>query len=587
MDAFQIEKLKQLNIEDLERLAYDLREEIIKAVSTNGGHLSSNLGMVELTIALHKVFDTPEDHIIFDVSHQTYAHKLLTGRSLENLRKFDGTSGFSKLSESIHDSYEAGHSSTSISAGIGFLEAKKINDSIKEVICVIGDSSITNGLAFEALNYLGAKKDQKAIIILNDNQMSVSKSVGSLALSFNKIRVRGNFKLLRKITPKGIKKMLKSFAYRQNIFEYLGYRYFEGIDGHNIKELIKYLSFAKKSNKSVVLHVKTIKGKGYKFAEEDRSGYWHHVEPFDISTGLPKSNNNLKLYGEEIATHLGHKIDSGEKNIRVITPAMRLGSGLASFASIHPENFLDVGIAEENAVTCASGMALKNIKPFVFIYSTFLQRSYDQILHDVARVNLPVVFCIDRAGVVDGDGDTHQGIFDVAFLSTIPGITILAPKNIEEAINAIDYAYLQNKPIAIRYPKYDYNDTLLASNDFTSWDIIKTGKTCIISYGRMLHEVSLLINDLDIALVNAKNLSIIDENILNEFEKFIVIEDVISTCCLGEKIISYCYKNKINKKIITHNLGNTYLECGSYNELINKYIGDLEQIIKKGDCNAK
>ena len=289
MDAFQIEKLKQLNIEDLERLAYDLREEIIKAVSINGGHLSSNLGMVELTIALHKVFDTPEDHIIFDVSHQTYAHKLLTGRSLENLRKFDGTSGFSKLSESIHDSYEAGHSSTSISAGIGFLEAKKINDSIKEVICVIGDSSITNGLAFEALNYLGAKKDQKAIIILNDNQMSVSKSVGSLALSFNKIRVRGNFKLLRKITPKGIKKMLKSFAYRQNIFEYLGYRYFEGIDGHNIKELIKYLSFAKKSNKSVVLHVKTIKGKGYKFAEEDRSGYWHHVEPFDISTATIKA----------------------------------------------------------------------------------------------------------------------------------------------------------------------------------------------------------------------------------------------------------------------------------------------------------
>ena len=216
-----------------------------------------------------------------------------------------------------------------------------------------------------------------------------------------------------------------------------------------------------------------------------------------------------------------------------------------------------------------------------------MQRSYDQILHDVARVNLPVVFCIDRAGVVDGDGDTHQGIFDVAFLSTIPGITILAPKNIEEAINAIDYTYMQNKPIAIRYPKYDYNDALLASNDFNSWDIIKTGKTCIISYGRMLHEVSLLINDLDIALVNAKNLSIIDENILNEFDKFIVIEDVISTCCLGEKIISYCYKNKINKKIITHNLGNTYLECGSYHELITKYIGDLEQIIKKGDCNAK
>lgn len=580
MSAFQINKLKQMNIEDLERLALSLREEIINSVSKNGGHLSSNLGIVELTIALHKVFDAPNDVIIYDVSHQTYAHKLLTGRNLDNLRKFEGISGFSKITESIYDSYEAGHSSTSISAAIGFLEAKKNNPSINDVVCVIGDSSITNGLAFEALNYLGAKKDQKVIIILNDNQMSVSKSVGSLAMSFNKIRVRGNFKLLRKITPKGIKKMLKSFAYRQNIFEYLGYRYFEGIDGHNIKELIKYLSFAKKSTKSVVLHVKTMKGKGYKFSEEDARGYWHHVDPFDIITGLPKSNNDLKQFGEEIANHLSNKIDNGMNNIRVITPAMTLGSGLSSLSKNHPENFLDVGIAEENAVTCASSMALKGLKPFVFVYSTFLQRSYDEILHDVARMNLPVVFCVDRAGIIDGDGDTHQGIYDVAFLSTIPGIEILAPKNILEAKNAVDYALIKNSPVAIRYPKLDFNSNLPSTKTFDKWDIITDGNICIITYGRMLHEVSKYIDN-NITLVNACNLSIIDVDLINKYENIIVIEDVINNSCLGEKIISYCYNNKLNKNIRTYNLGNCYLECGNYQELVNKYIGNLEEIIRK------
>ena len=339
MDTFQINKIKQLNIEDLDSIANDLRTEILKAVSENGGHLSSNLGIVELTIALHRVFDTPIDQLIFDVSHQTYAHKLLTGRSLNELRKFNGVSGFSKLNESNHDVYEAGHSSTSISTALGFLEAKKTNPNIGEIVCIIGDSSITNGMAFEALNYLGAQKDQKAIIILNDNQMSVSKSVGSLALSFNKIRVRGNFKLLRKITPQGIKKMLKSFAYRQNIFEYLGFKYFEGIDGHNISELIKYLEFAKKSPKSVVLHVKTMKGKGYKFCEEDRRGYWHHVGPFDIESGLPKKSNDSKIFGEEIAKNLSNMIESGLDNIRVITPAMTLGSGLTEFVNKHKDKW--------------------------------------------------------------------------------------------------------------------------------------------------------------------------------------------------------------------------------------------------------
>lgn len=588
MRDFQIEQLKNMNIEDLDSLANDIRLEIINSVSKNGGHLSSNLGMVELTIALHKVFDVPNDIIIYDVSHQTYAHKLLTGRNLDNLRKLNGTSGFSKTAESIYDVYETGHSSTSISAAIGLLEAKKTDPTIGEVICVIGDSSITNGLAFEALNYLGAKKDQKAIIILNDNQMSISKSVGSLALSFNKIRVRGNFKLLRRITPKGIKKMLKSFAYRQNIFEYLGFRYFEGIDGHNIKELIKYLKFAKDSNKSVVLHVKTQKGKGYKFAEDDNQGFWHHVGPFDKETGQFLNDNSSKTFGEEISNYLDEMIKNGCTNIKVITPAMALGSGLSHFSTDNKGNFIDVGIAEENAVAISSSMTLKNLKPFVFVYSTFLQRAYDQILHDIGRTNQPVVFCIDRSGIISGDGDTHQGIFDVAFLSTIPNIEILAPKNTLEAKYAIDYAYNASHPIAIRYAKNDFNYMFKADQSFNKWDIIKDGNIAVVSYGNLLNDIYKIISESnDFALINAKNLSIIDEKVINKYEKLIIIEEVIETSSLSEKIISYCFKNKKNNKISSYNLGMTYLETGNREELLNKYLGNLEDILRKEHQNVK
>ena len=424
-------------------------------------------------------------------------------------------------------------------------------------------------------------KDQKAIIILNDNHMSVSKSVGSLAMSFNKIRARGNFKLLRKITPKGVKKMLKSFAYHQNIFEYLGFRYFEGIDGHNFKELIKYLEFARDSNRSVVLHVKTQKGKGFAFSEEDNSGYWHHAEPFDIVTGLPKQLNEYKMFGEEISNYLSEKIKDGDNAIRVITPAMTLGSGLSTFSQVFKDFFIDVGIAEENAVTMSSSMALGKLKPFVFLYSTFSQRAYDQILHDVARPNLPVVFCLDRAGIVSGDGDTHQGIFDVAFLSTIPNVTVLAPKNTTEAKMAVDYALMKNCPVAIRYAKYDRNNKLLADNNFDSWDTVKDGGIAIISYGDLLASIYPLVKDTNVALVNAKNLSIIDENVLNQYKKIIVIEEVIKTSCLGEKIISYVYHHKLDNFVETYNLDMTYLETGSKEELITKYLGNLESIIRK------
>lgn len=581
MDGFKLCDLKNMDIVELENLSETIREEILNTVSQNGGHLSSNLGIVELTIALHKVFDSPRDLLVFDVSHQTYAHKLLTGRSLENLRKFNGISGFAKYSESEYDAFEGGHSSTSISASLGFLDAKKNNDNIGEVVSIIGDSSITNGLAFEALNYLGAHPEQKAIIIINDNQMGISKSVGALAKSFDRIRVGGKFKLLRKITPNPIKRMLKSFAYRKNIFESLGIKYFEGIDGHNFKSLIKYLKFAKESNKSVVLHVKTIKGKGYKFSEEDASGYWHHVAPFDIDTGLPKIKENVKQFGEEIADYLAGKIENGSKDIRIITPAMTLGSGLNLVANKCKNQFIDVGIAEETAVVMASSLALSKIRPYVFIYSTFLQRAYDEILHDVARPNLPVVFCIDRASIIDGDGDTHQGIFDISYLSTIPNIEILAPKNVVEVKLALDYVENINHPVAIRYAKSDLNEKFNACSDFSSWDVVKEGSTSIITYGNLISYVYEYIKDTNIGLINAKNLSIIDQNVLDNHDKLIVYEEVIDSNSLGSKLINHVYKNKIKVEIESYNLGSTYLEVGTRNELINKYLKNLEEIVRK------
>lgn len=581
MDDFKLSDLKKMDTNDLKSLATTIRKEIIHAVSANGGHLSSNLGVVELTIALHKVFDSPKDLFLFDVSHQTYTHKLLTGRSLENLRRFNGISGFSKYSESVHDVFEAGHSSTSIPACLGFLEAKKTNSNIGDVISIIGDASITNGLAFEALNYLGAHPNEKAIIIINDNQMGISKSVGALAKSFDKIRVGGKFKLLRKITPNAIKRMLKSFAYRKNIFESLGIKYFEGIDGHDFPSLIKYLEFAKNSSKSVVLHVKTIKGKGYKFAEEDASGYWHHIAPFDIETGLPKKQNDLKNFGEEIADYLVKKIKTKKNNIKIITPAMTLGSGLNLLEKVCKDNFIDVGIAEETAVVMASSLALSHVRPFVFIYSTFLQRAYDEILHDVARPSLPVVFCIDRSSIIDDDGDTHQGIFDVAYLSSIPNIEILAPKNVIEAKYALDYVENITHPVAIRYAKSDLNYNFNADSDFNRWDVIKQGSTIFITYGNLISYIYEYIKETDFGLVNAKNLSIIDETIILNCKKIIVYEEVIESSSLGMKLVNYVYNHNINVCVKTYNLKSSYLEVGSRIELINKYLKNIEEILRE------
>jgi len=580
-----MEQLKYMTEKELVDLSQDLRQQIINVVSKNGGHLSSNLGIVELVVAIHKVFDTPNDQVIFDVSHQTYAHKILTGRKEEfnTLRQYKGISGFAKPEESEYDVFSSGHSSTAVSQAIGCAIANKENNIEKEVIAVVGDASATNGLTLEALNYLGAHKEIKVIIIINDNDMSVSKNVGALAKTFNKIRVKRKKAFIYKITPRfmhglldKMKSGLKGTIYKKSLFDAFNLKYFSGIDGHNIKELEKYLNFAKKYPGSVVLHVKTIKGKGYKFAEEDKTGLWHHVGPFNIETGELLNNSNI-----QVGTYLGDYLNECNEQFKVITAAMTLGCGLSSLQSNKPNSIIDVGIAEENAVEIAAGLTTNGIKPIVFIYSTFLQRAYDQILHDVTRTNKHVIFCLDRAGIVEGDGDTHQGIFDISYLMPLPNMTILAPSTNENAVSCLKYALKHDGPIAIRYPKYLPN----GNSEFTpnKWIIEKELKDInVLTYGSDVEPIKTLLENYNVGLINAISIKPMDYELLNKLHttcKLIIYEQINKTASIGEQI-KLALNNKI--EVIHITLPDTYLTEGNIEEIkkINKidYLRIIEAI---------
>lgn len=599
LPTFQLGELKTMDDVQLYELATEIREKIIETTSKNGGHLSSNLGVVELTIALHKVFDSPYDKIIFDVSHQIYSHKLLTGRydDFDTLRQFQGISGFARKSESIHDAYEGGHSSTSLSAAIGMAVAKEGGANIGDIIVVIGDASITNGLAFEALNFLGANRNYKVIVIINDNDMSVSKNVGTLARTFNNIRVKRTKSVSRKTDTFvqspffRIKNSLKSFAYQKNIFDAMNFKYFQGIDGHNIKELTKYLNYAKNAKQSVIIHVKTTKGKGYSYAENDTKGSWHSVGPFDIATGLSQYKTELTC-GEQIVEHLMILLPSNP-SIRAITPAMTLGSGLEDLKHKFPGCFFDVGIAEESAVVMASAMAQNGLTPIVFMYATFLQRAYDQILHDVGRSNTPVVFCIDHAGIVANDGDTHQGIFDIAFLSTIPNITITMPMSTEECNGLLDMAITKEYgPFVIRYskqlPSFAYH-----SFAYGTWtEILPLQNINIITYGSDvlgLYEAleSAGLSDY-VGLVNARFIKPYDKNMLakmaNQSKIVIIYEQVTYEGSLGANIMPLLSNCQL-KHFVLHK---TYLETGTIEQLkqLNEidYVHVLSYIKKVKEC---
>ena len=496
--------LKSLTGKERIALAVEIRDYMIQVVSKNGGHLSSNLGVVELTMAMHLVFDSPKDQFVFDVSHQSYVHKLLTGRyeAFSTLRQFGGMSGFTKRNESEHDIFEAGHASTSLSAAMGLAKARDIKGEQHEVIAVIGDGAMTGGMAFEALNHMG-HDGTKLIVILNDNEMSISQNVGGLSQYLSKMRTSPNYykikheiqQAIEKIPAFGnsmkrsvskVKASVKQMVVPGMLFEELGLTYIGVVDGHNLNQLTDMLLHAKNVDGPVLIHVRTKKGRGYAPAEI-QPDLFHGIGPFELQTGKVIGLSNEKAFSKVFGESLV-QLAKEQGTIVAVTAAMPSGTGLDGFMSAYPERFFDVGIAEEHAVTFAAGLARNGLKPFFAVYSTFLQRGFDQILHDVCIQNLPVTFCLDRAGLVGSDGETHHGVFDLSYLLTLPNITVLAPKDGTDLRHMIAYAAKAKEPVAIRYPRGTaYSD----QSDFAAnmnQEVYRLGDDfTLVAVGRMHH----------------------------------------------------------------------------------------------------
>lgn len=569
--------IRVLSTPEMYKLSDEIRNFLIDSVSKTGGHLASNLGVVELTLSLFSEFDLNKDKIIWDVGHQTYIHKILTGRRdrFKELRKHNGMSGFPKRNESIYDFFDTGHSSTSISAALGFARARDLKNENSNIIAVIGDGALTGGMALEALNDLGFKKT-KMIVILNDNQMSISTNVGGLSSYLNKVRMEPEYNKFKKginnklnnssvgkrIAKKlsKVKDSIKQLVVPSMLFEDMGLKYLGPIDGHNIDAMKNVLSKAKNIDEPVIIHVVTQKGKGYELAEKSPDKY-HGVSPFNLENGEPINTarcNYSKVFGNSLI-----KLAEKDESIVAITAAMPDGTGLKGFMDKYPKRFFDVGIAEQHAVTLSAGMACAGLKPVFAVYSTFLQRGFDQVLHDVCIQNLPVVFAIDRAGLVGEDGETHQGIFDISYLSIIPNMTIIAPKCLDEVEPLLSWALKQEKPIAIRYPRGgDIIPELKAIEkvEFSRWEILDEGKIskcAIISTGRMTQHSILakeLLNKEGIypKLINATFIKPFDEGMLKELSNegydIITIEDNVIKGGLGANILlslnNYGFKGK-------------------------------------------
>lgn len=590
--------VKKLTIKELKILASEIREFLIQNISQTGGHLSSNLGVVELTIAIYYVFDPEEVSFLFDVGHQCYTHKILTGRAKEfkTLRQFGGLSGYINKEESKYDIWESGHSSTSISAMSGIMLASK-----KRCLSVIGDSSIMNGVAFEGLNFLGQIKDINPIIILNDNKMGISKSVGALSRAFTRLRGssfhRGMKRVLIKIFPNCIhsffhrmKRSLKAFIQRDNIFEDLGFDYYGPYDGNDLNMLIKVLKRIKTQKEPLVLHIHTKKGKGYTPSESDTTGDFHGVEPFDIETGKPKVKDTKHWsYSLLVSKYLIEK----RKNtpFKVITPATKAGAKLQAFDELYPTDLYDVGIQEEHAAVMAAGMALAKADVVLLMYSTFSQRAYDEMLNDIARQDLKVIIGIDRAGIVGEDGVTHQGIYDVSMFMSMPNVCVTMPKDAKEAIGLFNYAFNQKHPFVIRYPRdkfeieeLDYNYTC-----DLSWEYLTNGsKGILISYGPDVKRIAKIVNDnqLDLTVVNARSLRPIDENMLHELFKknqnILLVEQVVSSGSLYDRILEFKEENNYTSKVVFHGFKpGIAITHGSLDEVYKHYKLSDDELLKK------
>ena len=581
--------LRDMSIKELKELAEQIREFLIENVSKTGGHLSSNLGVVELSIAMHYVFCDSNDEMLFDVGHQSYVHKILTGRAKEfsSLRQYGGMSGFIKKTESSYDIWESGHSSSTISAASGL----NVSNEAKRQIVLIGDSSISNGVAMEGLNYLGQiKNGNSPIIILNDNKMGISKSVGAMSKTLLRLRstrfFRGFKGILNKIFPgfinrlgHRIKRSIKGFIQRDNIFEDLGFDYYGPYNGHDMKILINLFKRIRNNNGPVLVHVITQKGKGYKYAEEDMEGF-HGVGPFDINTGKPLCVDNSKVsYSKAVADFLCYKREKEE--FFVVTPAMKTGEKLDTFAEKYKSSFIDVGIAEEHATLMCAGMALHNKRSVLLMYSTFSQRSYDYFLNDIARQDLPVIIGIDRSGIVPGDGETHQGIYDISMFMAMPNVNIFMAKDQQELVELFNLAFTINHPVVIRYPKLleekreiDYD--LVANLD---WVELTYGKDiAIISYGTDVKRIFDIVknNNIDATVINARIIKPLDNDMLNKvfnsFNKILVVEQAISSGSLYHKILEYKEENNFTSKVINHSLKvSDIIPTGSLNDLYDIY----------------
>ncbi len=596
--------LKKMNTKELNELCSDIREELINTVSQTGGHLASNLGVVELTVALHKVFNSPTDQIVFDVGHQCYTHKLLTGRKddFHTLRTEGGISGFTRPNESEHDIFSSGHSSVSVSQAIGLAKAKRIRGDKGKVIAIIGDGALTGGLAYEALNNSGGE-DSSLIVILNDNNMSISKNVGSVSKHLTTIRTSKRYYTFKSKVQRAIaeipkiggqinrfitlvnSKIRKRVYHNATFFEDMGFRYYGPIDGHNLNDLVAVLSAAKFHNHSVLIHVKTTKGKGYNPAENNPTKF-HGIGKFDIETGEPKSSGKTfsSTFGETMC-------DLAKKDARIccVTAAMTEGTGLANFAKEFPNRFFDVGIAEQHAVTFSSGLAKNGMIPIFAVYSTFLQRSYDQLIHDVAMQNAKVIFGIDRAGFVGEDGESHQGIFDVAFLNTIPNLTIYAPSNYEElSLMFVQAVYHDDGAVAIRYPRgkaldmpenyhYDKGDyTIIGDPNFDK---------CIVTYGKEFSECYSALQSLDdtfiVKLNKIKPINAKVVEVVKNASKVYFFEEGIEAGGVGQTFAAMLEEHNINVNFRHIAVCDGFVKQASVESQLKKYKLDRNSIISE------
>ena len=598
--------LADLSYEELDVLAADIRNKLVEVTSNLGGHLSSNLGVVELTIALHRVFDLSKDKLIFDVGHQCYTHKLLTGRNLNNLRQENGVSGFIKLDESPYDCYEAGHSSTSISAANGFAMARDIKGENFDVVAFVGDGSINSGLSFEGLNSI-AHSNRKIIIVINDNDMSISKPVGGLSKlledvstsrRYNKFKHRYQKFLskcrlgrwLIKISKK-IKNGFKRIFAKRNVFTDLGFAYVGPIDGHNIRSIERSLRRAKNTDKSVIIHAVTIKGKGYKPAESDQTGYWHGVSPFFAESGEPKNKHEGEVSWSHVFADLT-EIEMGKhQNAILISPGTMTGSGLNELCSKFPNRVIDVGINEEHAATLASSLSLSCMHPIVSVYSTFLQRAYDEVSHDIARQKASVTFLVDRAGLVGADGETHQGIYDEAYLSSIPGTIVTMPSTVDEALALYEESFNKHGPFFIRLPRCltkKVKNINIVNLEFGKWVKVKdeSKDVVVISVGPILRELERALSEHKIkcTLLNAIYVNPIDKSALDEVldAKKIVIYDPYSTRGgLVNSVMAYLLEKKFKGSISAYFVPNEFVKQGTIAQQMERYHITIEDVLKE------